>query len=48
MINDRRSYLKTFPFFCDNCKKFTHALIEYCENCGTNVKYLKINLNKKN
>ncbi len=27
-------YLETFPYFCENCKKFTYMLREYCENCG--------------
>ncbi|MFW9878025.1 MAG: hypothetical protein ACFFG0_33505 [Candidatus Thorarchaeota archaeon] len=29
-----RQYLQTFPYFCENCKKFTHTILEYCEYCG--------------
>lgn len=35
LIQDRRAFLKAQPFVCNNCKKFTNILREYCENCGS-------------
>jgi len=34
LTQDREAFLKAQPFVCDNCKKFTDILREYCENCG--------------
>ncbi|MFX0020481.1 MAG: sialidase family protein [Promethearchaeota archaeon] len=30
----RKTYKKTFLYFCETCKKFNHTFTEYCENCG--------------
>ncbi|MFX1411144.1 MAG: hypothetical protein ACFFA6_12385 [Promethearchaeota archaeon] len=28
-------YLKTLPYFCESCKKFTYIFRNYCGNCGS-------------
>jgi len=38
-----RQYLQTFPYFCDNCKKFSYTLLERCENCGVKGQIRKAN-----
>lgn len=30
----RKLYMKTYPYFCENCKKF-NTIRDYCENCGS-------------
>jgi uncharacterized OB-fold protein len=30
----RKTYLKTFPYFCVQCSNFSYAFQEYCEKCG--------------
>ncbi len=31
----RKAYIKTFLYFCETCKKFSHTFTKYCENCGS-------------
>lgn len=39
LIEERRkTHLETFPYICDNCKKFTHAEYKYCQYCGVQGK----------
>jgi predicted amidophosphoribosyltransferase len=33
-IQDAKAFLKTQPYICVKCKKFTDRLRYYCENCG--------------
>lgn len=35
LTQDRNAFLKAQPFFCDEYKRFTDTIREYCEYCGT-------------
>ncbi|NVM38053.1 MAG: hypothetical protein HWN81_20835 [Candidatus Lokiarchaeota archaeon] len=32
---EMKRYKKTFKFICDECGKFLHTKMEYCEKCGS-------------